>query len=46
MEGPKLTKSVLNTYKHATKILGWCGGEDVADISWAQHLEIQVFMDA
>lgn len=37
---------VLNTYKHPTKILGWRGGEDVTDVSRAQHLEIEVLMDA
>lgn len=38
-------KLVLRTYKHPTKILGRRGGEDVADVSRAQHLEIEVLMD-
>lgn len=46
MEGPKMTNSGFNTYKHTTKILGWGGSEDVADVSRAQHLEVQIFMDA
>ena len=37
---------VLNTYKHAAEILGRSGSEDVADVARAQHLEIQIFMDA
>lgn len=32
---------VVPCVKHPTKILGWRGGEDVTDVSRAQHLEIE-----
>lgn len=34
------------TYKHPAEILGRRGREDVADVSRAQHLEVQVLVDA
>lgn len=40
------TRVYGRTYKHPAEILGRRGREDVADVSRAQHLEVQVLVDA